>query len=131
MVRIQERSSIERETQKIYSEPNTLKRQIVKDSENELIFFDENAFAKWRDIDGVRILTVLTTAKYSAPLRDSNDYSDALSFKTKYLYCKAKDIKRKPLIDTVIRVDGLAYRIVEASPALNGQAWKIEIASSE
>lgn len=130
---LQERSnsgSIDRDILKLYAQPLKFSGHVLKDTCDINIWFDDETFAKWRDVDGVRILTIMTQDKTNQPISENiSDSSGYLSMNNFVLYCKACDIVQDVKTGTVVRIDGKMYQVNSAQKILNDSVWRFRVNS--
>ena len=127
MVRNEERSLI-REIKKLYGERKSIIESIRDDVMNHECFFDDNLFARWYDVDGHKILGVLTNSR---AIREYNGQSDIGTIGRQVLVfmCRASDISYVKE-NQVIRINGKNYYVTEARK-IQDVYWRIELTVNE
>lgn len=129
---IQERSNscrgIDRDILKLYAEPLKFREFALKDTCDINLWFDDETFAEWRDVDGVRILAVITQDKRNQPIIDDiRDASGVLSMDNFVMFAKSCDIVQDVKTGTVVRIDGKMYQINSAQKILNDSVWRFRL----
>lgn len=134
MARIQKccRSELSKDIAKIYADNFKFKDFVLKDSVSNNIWFDDNSFAQWHDVDGIKILAILTQDKNNRPyVENMTDESGALSVNNFVLFCKACDIVHEVPSGTIVQIDGKRYQVLSSQRILNNSVWRIKISMCE
>ncbi|MBQ3396223.1 MAG: hypothetical protein IJG34_11315 [Synergistaceae bacterium] len=126
MVCVKERSSLGRELKKIYAEPESLIGSIHDDMLSHECFFDMNAFARMHDVNGHKILGILTRVKYS---RVYDSQTGILSRNECMFLCRVSDV-RDIQVNQVLRINGRAYYVSE-SEKVQGVYWRVNLRVNE
>ena len=110
---------------KIYR-PLSVKESIHDDMLSHECFFDENTFAEYYDIDGRKILGILTGSKGT---RVYDSERGVLSQSEQMFMCRCDDVS-DVRVNNIIRINGKAYYVTEAVK-VQGMYWKIRMLVNE
>ena len=110
MVCVKEHSSLERELKKIYAESESVIGSIHDDILSHECFFDDHAFARIHDVNGHKILGILTRVKNS---RVYDSQTGILSRNECLFLCRASDV-RDIQVNQILRINGRAYYVSES-----------------
>lgn len=118
-----------REAMNIYRGWQTLHEAVKEDVSDPELWFDDEEFARWLDVDGHKVLGVLVqdrkTQRHEIPSNEGEGYAKGRML----LFVRAKDIKGVKARQT-IRIDGKIY-VVESGHEIQGVVRKIELSSVE
>ena len=94
----------------------TLKEQIAADLEDGAVWFDENDFADWHDVNGARVLCILDSMK-TAPERIGR-FKGGVHSGSSFLFICAGEFARCPKPEEPIDIDGARCRILNVTDDL-------------
>lgn len=89
----------------------TLKEQIADDLEDGVVWFDEDEFADWHDINGANVLCILGSMQ-DVSKKIGRMLGGAL-YDSSLLIIRAREFARRPNADEPIEIDGTRYRIID------------------
>ena len=111
----------------IYARNETFLDYLAHDLDDNIAWFNNSEFARYHDIDGRKILSILTsdtrTQAINLNLADHND-PVGLRKSRGVLFCRAQEIEGVFAADQSLRVDGRLYTIAEAS-LIQDQVWRV------
>ena len=110
----------------IYSRDETFLDFLAHDLEDDSVWFNNSEFARFHDIDGEKILSILTsdTRTQSLNINIVNEKnSEGISRSRAVLYCRAQEISGVNS-DQPLRIDGKLYTVSEAR-LIQDQVWRI------
>lgn len=110
----------------LYSRDETFLDFLAHDLEDDSVWFNNSEFARFHDIDGEKILSILTsdTRTQSLNINIGNEKnSEGISRSRAVLYCRAQEISGVNS-DQPLRIDGKLYTVSEAR-LIQDQVWRI------
>lgn len=112
-----------RELRKLYAQPSNFSLQVSKDTDNCELWFDVNTFARYHDINGHKILSVLTSNTHSQKFFLNN--IEGVSRSQVVLFVKCADVLDFNA-DEPLRVDGKLFTVLEAVK-IQDVVWRITL----
>lgn len=110
----------------IYAQDETFLDFVAHDLEDGAVWFDNSEFARFHDINGKQVMSVLTTdvrhAKVALRL-GSNERPEGITKGQGVLYCRVGDLKNVKT-GAKIKIDGRLYLVDEVN-LLQEQIWRI------
>ncbi len=110
----------------IYARDETFLDFVAHDLEDGAVWFNNSEFARFHDVNGKQVMSVLTTdvrhAKVALRL-GSNERPEGITKGAGVLYCRVKDIKNVKT-GAKIKVDGRLY-LVDDVNLIQEQIWRI------
>ncbi|MGI6252130.1 MAG: hypothetical protein ACOYJV_01705 [Aminivibrio sp.] len=110
----------------------TLREQIRRDVEDGAVWWNEDEFADWHDVNGKRILCVFCSDKRMGEYepRKISERPEGVHVNRGVLFLRAGDALGVPRRGQKIRVDGRLYTVIEAR-LIGGAAMRIELEANE
>ncbi len=111
----------------IYAQDSTFLDELASDLEDGAVWFNNSEFARFHDIDGVKLLSVFTANKHTRRITISNDNENPEGVKQSggVLFCRAQEVGHVNA-EQPLRIDGKLYTVLEAR-LIQGQIWRIEV----
>lgn len=111
----------------IYAQDSTFLDELASDLEDGAVWFNNSEFARFHDIDGVKLLSVFTANKHTRRITISNDNENPEGVKQTggVLFCRAQEVGHVNA-EQPLRIDGKLYTVLEAR-LIQGQIWRIEV----
>ena len=109
----------------IYARDTTFLDDVASDLDDGAVWFNNSEFARYHNIDGVKILSVFTADTYTRKINIHVDGGtpEGVNKSRGVLYCRAQEISGVNA-EQPLRVDGKMYTVSEAR-MLQGQVWRI------
>lgn len=109
----------------IYTQGRTFLDEVASDLEDGAVWFNSSEFARYHDIDGVKILSVLTSDRRTQSVNVHVDGAtpEGVSKSRGILFCRAQEISGVNA-DQPLRIDGKMYTVSEAR-LIQDQVWRI------
>lgn len=115
--------SLARDLRKLYAQPLNFVSQVNSDVDNILLWFDDNTFARYHDINGHKVLSVLTSNIHSQSFNFNN--VEGVSRASAILFMKCADVVSFDA-DEPLRVDGKLYTVQEAVK-IQDAVWRVSL----
>ena len=111
----------------IYAQDSTFLDELASDLEDGAVWFNNSEFARFHDVDGVKLLSVFTANKHTRRITISNDNENPEGVKQTggVLFCRAQEVGHVNA-EQPLRIDGKLYTVLEAR-LIQGQIWRIEV----
>lgn len=87
----------------------TLKEQIAADLEDGAVWFNEDDFAAWHEINGARVLCIMGCMENGA--EKIGRLTGGVDIDSSSLFIRAREFTRRPKTGESIDIDGTRYRI--------------------
>ena len=116
----------------IYSRDKTFIDFLAHDLDDSAVWFNSSEFARFHDLDGEKVLSILTSDTRSQPLNikiGDGAYSEGVSKSRLILLCRAQEISGLNA-EQPLRVDGKLYTISEAR-LIQDQVWRIVLEAND
>ena len=110
----------------VYSRDKTFLDFLAQDLDDNAAWFNSSEFARFHDINGTRILSVLTSDTQSRKIDIRVGYDEnpeGISKSRGILFCRAQEIGM-PESGALMKVDGKRYTVSEAR-LIQDQVWRI------
>ena len=110
----------------VYSRDKTFLDFVAQDLDDNAVWFNSSEFARFHDINGTRILSILTSDAQSRKIDIRVGYDEnpeGISKSRGILFCRAQEIVR-PESGALMKVDGKRYTVSEAR-LIQDQVWRI------
>ena len=109
----------------IYAQDRSFLDCVASDLEDNAVWFNNSEFARFHDIDGVKILSVFTGDKRTQSINIHVDGAtpEGISKSRGILFCRAQEISGVSA-DQPLRLDGKMYTVTEAR-LIQDQVWRI------
>lgn len=116
----------------IYARDETFIDHVAHDLDNGAVWFNDAEFARWHDLNGRKILSILTSDRRGQRLniKVNDDSPELLRKSVGVFFCRAQDIKGSWQSGAPIRIDGRQYTVSEAK-LLQDQVWRISLEANE
>lgn len=88
----------------------TLKNQMAGDLEDSAVWFDDDDFAGWHEVNGKRVLCELGAMR-SRSEKIGRMIGGAWSGSS-YIFIRAREFTRAPMPDEPIVIDGVRFRVI-------------------
>ena len=112
----------------LYSRGETFLDFFAYDLDDDIAWFNNSEFARFRNIDGHKILSILAMNKRRQSIDVNlagNQDPVGISKSSCVLFCRAQEISHVEA-DQPLRVDGRLYTVIEAS-LLQDHVWRITL----
>ena len=116
----------------IYARDKTFIDFLAHDLDDSAVWFNSSEFARFHDLDGEKVLSILTSDTRSQPLNikiGDGAYSEGVSKSREILLCRAQEISGLNA-EQPLRVDGKLYTISEAR-LIQDQVWRIVLEAND
>lgn len=109
----------------IYAQDKTFLDEVATDLEDNAVWFNNSEFARYHDINGVKILSVFTSDRRTQSINIHVDGTtpEGVSKSRGILFCRAQEIY-PPCAEQSLRLDGKIYTVSEAR-LIQDQVWRI------
>ena len=109
----------------VYSRDETFLDFLAQDLDDCAVWFNSSEFARFHDIDGVKILSVFTGDKRTQSINIHVDGAtpEGITKSRGILFCRAQEISGVNA-EQPLRVDGKMYTVSEAR-LIQDQVWRI------
>ncbi|MBR0150256.1 MAG: hypothetical protein IJP89_02710 [Synergistaceae bacterium] len=111
----------------IYESERTFLDELASDLEDNAVWFNNSEFARFHDINGVKLLSVFTANKYTRRLtiNTGEENPEGVRRSGGVLFCRAQEIDHVSA-EQSLRLDGKLYTVSEAR-LIQDQIWRIEL----
>ena len=109
----------------VYARDETFLDFLAQDLDDSAVWFNSSEFARFHDIDGVKILSVFTGDKRTQSINIHVDGTtpEGITKSRGILFCRAQEISGVNA-EQPLRVDGKMYTVSEAR-LVQDQVWRI------
>ena len=113
----------------IYARDETFLDHLAHDLDDDAVWFNNSEFARFHDVNGKKILSILTSdsrsQKLNIRINDSQNPA-GVSKSSGVLFCRVQDIKGNIESGSGLKLDGRRYKVSEAS-LIQEQVWRITL----
>ena len=115
----------------IYSRKRTFLDFLARDLDDDCVWFNNSEFARFHDVNGKKILSILTADTKNKKLDITIDghTPEGISKGSGVLYVRAKDFKGEVTLGK-IKIDGKSYIVSEAH-LIQDQVWRISLEANQ
>ena len=111
----------------IYSGDKTFLDYFSDDLQDNNVWYNPSEFARYHDVNGVKLLSVFATNDFTYMLRKAPVEKDTPGINQAgcVLYCRVHDVLGFKA-EQVIRIDGKIYQVKNAN-LIQEQVWRVEL----